>query len=259
MLPSALLCDRIKTFRPYPLMNAFIWRFVAATLGALSIAATVQGAVITYAITDAGDFVTPSDFTASDTFAGPGFVGMFFGGKFSHFFGFEYYGGVFSMSELEVNTSALLRSRINSATLSYQLLDGYSAPAGNVSQSVTITSFNADGTLAYNTAPPSNNGTATFTSYAKSSNSVDLTSLVSNSVNSGRSWLGLFFTPNGPGDNYQWTYSSAFFGRTADSPNIRLTVDFTPVPEPSTLVLGIGLGLGLAAIGRRALVRRFLA
>ena len=139
------------------------------------------------------------------------------GPAFAHLFGLENYNGIFSETEMQANISALSGTTITSAILSYSLVNGVSG-----SQGVTVTSYSSNGVLSYNETPPSNLGSTSFTSNGLSSNSVDVTSLVQNAVSSNAAWLGLYVTPNGPGDNSQWTWTSQFAGGgNPDSADVR--------------------------------------
>jgi hypothetical protein len=209
---------------------------------------TAKADVITYALPDVGNFSGYMDTNTSDTFTGNGFVGIYPAGgagpAFAHLFGLEHYSGVFSETQAQVNIAALAGAHINSATLSYNLLDG----AGE-SQTVTVTSFTTTGTLGYNETPPDNLGMTSFTSNGLSANSVDVTALLQAAVMSGNGWLGLFLTPNGPGDSHQWTYTSGFQG---DEAALRLTVDYSLAsPEPATLAVFGTLAAGAFGLRRR--------
>jgi len=192
-----------------------------------------HASTITYTITD---IVTNSD--PSATFTGTGFAGIYpsfpndfgpQGPSFTHIFGLEYYGGIYSETELQVDVNALAGQTINSATLSFVLRDG--SPG---SQMVTVTSYDSSGTLEYHETPFGPLGTTSFTSTSYGANSVDVTSLLQSRISAGGTWFGLYLTPNGPDQSFQWTYTDS----NVDAAEVRLTVDFgNNVPEPGSFVL----------------------
>ncbi len=211
-------------------------------------AGRAKAGTITFALPDVNTSAGYWDFNTADTFSGTGFVGDSYPlpvegtPAFAHLFGLENYGSVYSETELQADVSALHGLAVTSAILSYTLLNG----ASN-SQSVTATSFDANGTLAYATAPPSDLGSTNFISNGLASNSVDVTALLNARLAAGKSWFGLYLTPNGNVSRgaYQWTFTSAdIVDGNADSANVRLTVDFTGAPEPGGLTL-----LGVGAVG----------
>jgi hypothetical protein len=233
------------------------------TFAAFSTAAKAQ--TTTYQIQDLLLGSNEIDPNISDTFAGTGYVGIYTtnstdsgvaGANFGQLLGLENYKGVYSETEMQVGIGSLAGDTINSAILSYNLNVGAS-----LSQGVTVTSFTDNGILSFTQTPPSNLGSTTFTSTGFS-NSVDVTSLLQSSVATDANWLGLYLTPNGPGDVAQWTFSGAGTATSPDAADVRLVVDYTSgatvAPEPGALALLAGLGV--SGIGffrrRRASVKR---
>ncbi len=219
----------------------------------------------TFTITDVGTFTGYTDTNTTDTFTGStGFVGIYpnptsnnpSGPAFVHLFGLEYpHTGVFSETEMQVDISALAGANITSAFLSYTLQDH---GGGLPSQLVTVTSYTADGTLSFNTTPPSTNlGSMQYTSNTSTTNTLDVTSLVQPGATAGSRWLGLFLAPNGPDYTPQYTFTSNDQGNggSADSADVRLTVNYTPattaVPEPSTMLIAGLSGVLLVLYARR--------
>ena len=236
-------------------------RNVLVAIGLTAVAALPARATTTYTIQDIGSFSGYTDTTLSDTFAGTGFVGIYpnfstdagtAGPAFAHLLGLENYNGIFSETEMQVNISGLSGATITSAVLSYNLL------TTGGSQGVTATSFTANGSLGFNMTPPNNLGSTTFTSTG-SANSVDVTALLQAAVSGNQNWFGIFLTPNGPGNNYQWTYTYSGFGDSPDAADLRLTVEVAPVPEPTTMVAGALLLLPFGASTLRILRRNRMA
>ena len=213
---------------------------------ALCGAGRAKAGTITYVLPDINSSPGYQDYNTADTFSGTGFVGIYPPAEgtpaFAHLFGLENYGSAYSETELQADVSALHGYVVTSAILSYALLDG-----GSRSQTVTATSFDANGTLAYAASPPSDLGSTTFTSNGLASNGVDVTALLNARVAAGQTWFGLYLTPNGNAfqSAYQWTYTSADNGGGADAADARLTVDFSRAPEPGGLTL---LGVGAVAL-----------
>jgi len=196
------------------------------------------------------------DTTLSDTFGGTGYLGVYpdtpneFGAQgpaVAQGFSLEYYDGVYSDVELEASLSGLAGDTITSATLSFGLFSG---SGGN--ETVEVTSFTTNGVLSYHSTAPNDLGDV-FGTATQGMNSINVTSLVANAVGAGQSYVGLFLTPEGPGQNYLYTYSE---GGTGDnSADVKLTINYSPAGAPgvpdgasSLLLFGLGLaGLGLMA------------
>jgi hypothetical protein len=230
-------------------LNRAFTRAVIVGLGLL-LAGRAHADSITYDIKDIGTFSSYTDTQTSDTFTGTGFVGLYGSTEgsisFAHLFGIEH--SDYSHTALNVDVSGLAGSTINGAFLDFTLLNGYPE-----TQSVTATSFDANGTLAYSFNPPSNLGFLTFPVNGLADNSLDVTPLLASRVGVGNNWFGLYL--NGS-SLYQWTYTYSGYGYNADSAKVRLVVDYTPgevpdTPEPNSLVLLATGGLPLLGYLRR--------
>ena len=204
---------------------------LTAVVGCLS--ACPAGAVtLTYSLKDIGTFTGYSDSNRNDTFAGTGFVGLY-NGSFGHLLGSE---GTSSHTALEVDISGLTGKTIQSATLSYKLLNG-----SNGTQTASLTSFDANGILTNTFNAPNNLGTPTFTENGLGANTIDVTGLLSNRVASGKDWFGLYLAGT---SQYMWTYTYGGFGYTNDSAQLQLTVNATnATPEPGAFALMASCGL----------------
>jgi hypothetical protein len=210
---------------------------VTAALAVIAVATwapNAKSAVVTYQLTDLGN-----GGGTNQTFAGTGYVGMY-QNSFTNLFGLEQ--SNFSKTALQADISSLIGNQIVSATLSFSLLDG-----SNLTQSVTATSFDADGTLGHFWVPPSNLGTQNYTVTGATTNALDVTGLLTSRVQSGESWFGLHLQGS---SEYQWTYTFS----DADRAQVRLTVEYAaPVPVPPTAVLAV---LGFAGMGGLGWARR---
>ena len=201
-----------------------------------------KATTVTYDILDITDFANYTSLDTSETWTGDGFVGMY-DDSFAHLFGIEV--ADFSRTALNVDVSSLFGATISSATLEF-VLDWNSG----TTQNVTLTSFDANGTLGHFWNTPTNEGTQVYSVSAVGPNALDVTSLLQDRVSANEGWFGLHLQGS---TAYQYTYTYDNYGEDSDSAQVRLVVeyDMAPVPEPATLsLLGMGL-LGLIARSRR--------
>lgn len=168
-----------------------------------------------------------------------------------HVFGLEYYGSSFSETELQASLAGLSGATINSAYLNFSLATG---SGGN--ESVQVTSFNTTGTLGFNAAAPNNLGTVTGAGIQNGANSIDVTSLVSAAVQANQTWLGLYLTPEGPGENYLFTETWI----DPDAAGLEIVIHYTAannvrvsVPESASTAVLLGIGMCLLSLGARKL------
>jgi hypothetical protein len=117
---------------------------------------------------------------------------------------------------------------------------------------VGVTSFTTTGTLGFNASPPNNLGSVTASGITHGANSIDVTSLVQAAVTADQSYLGLYLTPQGPGDSYLWTYTFTGYGYNANSAGAQLVINYT-VPENSATIVLLGIGVCLVGFGARRL------
>ncbi len=199
-----------------------------------------QAATVTYSLPDILTFTDYTDNNVAATYSGTGFGGMYgprVGVSWAHLFGVE--STDFSRTIMQVDTSGLAGATILSATLSFQLLDGSTDP-----QNVTLTGFDGGaGALTYLWDAPATNYGDLVASVAQGGNSIDVTSLLADSVGAGDAWFGMHLQGS---SEFMWTYSHSGSGYDSDRALVRLTVETAEVPLPGTLPL---VGLALAAFG----------
>jgi hypothetical protein len=217
----------------------------------LALGFNCQAAVIVYAIQDIGSFEDYASTDLNQTFPGTGSVGMNpdfgFGPSYAHMLGLEDVD--YSRTILEVDISALAGLTINSAILSFQLLNGSESSHG-----IQATSYTATGNLAYAWDPPDNLGTISGT-VNSGANTLDVTSLLAARAGASAGWLGLHL--QGSDHQYLWTYTWTGFFYNSDSAQMRLTVDYTEgtIPEPGTCGLVAGALLAFGHLIRRQRAR----
>jgi hypothetical protein len=228
----------------------------AAVASALVVSANAGSLIVN--LPDIGTFAGYTDANTSDTFGGSGFLGIYptfatdegsSGPQFAHLFGLENYNGIYSETELQASLAGLSGATINSAYLSFSLLSGTS---GN--ESVNVTSFSTAGTLAYNTSAPNDLGSVNAAGITGGANTINVTSLVSGAVDADQAWLGLYLAPQGPGENFLWTYTYGAYGADANSADVSLVINYTggSVPDASSTAALLGLCVtGLVGLKRK--------
>jgi hypothetical protein len=217
---------------------------------ALALSARAGANSLTISLPDIGNFAI-EDVNTADTYTGSGFLGIYpnlpndlgpTGPAFVNRFGLEYYNGIYSATELQASLAGLSGAIITSAFLNFSLSSGSSG-----SESVKVTSFTTTGTLGFNTSAPNNLGTVIGAGIKGGANSIDVTTLVTAAVLANQTWLGLYLTPEGPGDNFLYTFTDM----NPDAAGLEIVINYTsgnstPVSVPDTfptvLLLGIGLG-----------------
>lgn len=179
-------------------------------------------------------------------FSGNGYVGLRsatpgFPDLFTESFNLEVVGGLsHTKSVLQVDISSLLSGFIiHSAELSFLL----GSQSGTQQVTTSVISFETNGSIGYNWNPTALSGpvvqTVTGSNDPLRFNTIDVTSLLQDRINQGQSWLGLHLSATGSGNQFLATTTV----READRAQVRLTVNFSQVPEPNTFAL-LGLMLG---------------
>jgi len=237
----------------YPVLAAFAGAAALCLTGARPAAADT----VTFSLLDIGTFAGYTEANTGQTYAGSGFVGYYgpasgSDNNFVHLFGLE--STDFSRVALEQDITSLRGATINSASLSFNLVDGSGG-----TQTVTATSFDAMGALGYQFAVPTSLGQTMGTVSGGGGNSLDVTGLLADRVASGATYFGLHLAGTTPG-RYEYTFTDVF---GSDRARVELNVNYTPsapagvVPEPGTLVLlGTGGLSGFAGMVRGVRRRR---
>ncbi len=211
---------------------------VSAVFVLLGIVGSASADFITYAPVN----LNPSTYNnnTAATFTGDGYVGLH-PVAFGPWFMYEIDSPAHSRTIMNLNIRDLAGATINSATLEYQLTAG-STGAGVLA----LTSYDADGTLRHIFPnAPSPIQTVSYATTGRGFNSLDVTGLLADRVASGADWFGLYFAPG----NYSTIHWTSTWDN-ADAAQVRLKVDFTPVPVPGAVLLGM-LGLSVAGVKLR--------
>ncbi len=227
--------------RKTQMKNKFLKGLVASF--ALAVSGFANAGLITYELEDLAEFTSYSNGNTAQTFSGTGFVGMYTR-SFAHLFRLEG-DRTQAQNNLQIDISGLSGATINSAFLSFQLLDAVSGTSN-----FNIDGYDSNGLLShlqgftgadYGSQSFVTNGTTGIQSF-------DITSILNSALASNENWLGLNVYRTGGDNQWTWTGSSSFSTRSSDEAMLRLVVDFetVDVPEPSTLaVFALGL-MGLA-------------
>ena len=221
---------------------------VASAMMAMAVPSLADQSI--FVLPDIGTFTDYTNPNITDTYTGDGFVGLYSAAQtgqdaFAHLLGLERTD--YSRTAFQVNISSLTGATINSAFLTFDLLDGGGG------QSISATSYTSNGTMGYFWDAPDNLGSVAA-NVANGANSIDVTSLLAASVAGNANFFGLHL--QGTDDNnYIWTYTYTGFGYSADRANARLVVNFNggtqDVPEPGTVAMLVGLGMGSLVVIRR--------
>jgi len=222
---------------------------IVGAVAASALVASANAATDTISLPDIGTFGGYTDGNTSDTFTGNGFLGIYppvQGTTFAHLFGLEYYGYVYSETELQASLAGLSGAHITSASLNFSINNG---AGGN--ETVGVTSFTSTGTLGYNSSAPNDLGSLNASGITSGANSIDVTSLVQAAVTADQGELGLYLTPEGPADNnYLWTYTTG----NPDAASASLVINYTAgVPDGGLTLAMLGMAVSGMAVLRRKL------
>jgi hypothetical protein len=188
------------------------------------------------------------------TFNGNGYLGLRtatpgFPELFTESFNLEVVGGLsHTRSVLQVDISSLLHGFIiHSAELSFLL----GSQSGTQTVTASVISFETSGSIGYNWNPTALSGPVVQTVVGGNDplrfNTIDVASLLQARINQGQSWLGLHLSATGSGNQFLATTTVG----QADRAQVRLTVNFSQVPEPNTFAfLGLMLG-GMTLVRNR--------
>ncbi|MCW3060713.1 MAG: hypothetical protein JWQ02_2534 [Capsulimonas sp.] len=231
-----------------------------AGVGALT-AAPSHAATTIYVLPDIGTFPYRTEGNLAAKYSGDGFVN-YYGDvagiqEFSHEFSINY---DYSKVSVQVDISGLAGQNINNASVSFDLLEGYTGV-----KTIGVTSFaDPTGKLGYDffSTPPVL-GTTSFTTTGNlGSQSGDITALLQSAVANGDQYFAFQLADINPFEAYQYTTDYHSAGEPGypndtylfDAPKLRLTVNSAPaVPEPSGYA---AFAIGALALGSLLLRRR---